>query len=49
MAIMATIKIRAGFLPIEIANYFRESTSSKGLHLIKHILHVEESLSLIHI
>jgi len=31
MAIMATIKIRAGFLPIEIANYFRESTSSKGL------------------
>jgi hypothetical protein len=36
------LKIRAGFLPVQFGNYFRKSLIEKGLHLVQHVLNVEE-------
>lgn len=38
----ASLRIRAGFSPVNFESFFRPSSIQKGLHLIKHVLHVEE-------
>jgi hypothetical protein len=42
MAENTVVKIRAGFSPIGFGDFFRKSLVEKGLHLVQHILNVEE-------